>query len=385
MGIGKMRALSGRYLWINWGFRLLVVLLIGHFFGFSRVCAEEKGKISGADDPKAQMEGNFQDLPISIFVKNMSLQNLQDLVVTETKIPQSRETVTQKLEILSAEKISQLPINSGNIAELLSYSSGQFVNPLSRNDANWGSFGGLGPKYNGYLLDGLCIDSFADGMSLDPWALERIELHKGPASVMYSNYLTMDFAGNETPLAGITNFILKDRIEKRSTRLSIGGGSYKTFKGRLYHQDRQGKFSYFFGINNENSAYTNYGTTNSWLNMLDNPGYEKTKIYAKLIYQFGQEDHKLSVFLHQTRHDGDYGRPNRDFKNLYNTVNVIFTKQIGENLHFQFKSGYRNYDRKWQEDHFNSMVRIRASQHPYNAFPALRAIFHGFSYSGLFS
>jgi hypothetical protein len=37
-----------------------------------------------------------------------------------------------------------------------------------RNGANWGSYGGLGPKYNSCLLDGLPIDSFVDTMSLDP-------------------------------------------------------------------------------------------------------------------------------------------------------------------------------------------------------------------------
>ena len=54
------------------------------------------------------------------------------------------------------------------MAEIFQYQPGTFASVLSRNDANWGSYGGLGPKYNGYLLDGLGIDSFVDTMSLDP-------------------------------------------------------------------------------------------------------------------------------------------------------------------------------------------------------------------------
>ncbi len=107
------------------------------------------------------------------------------------------------------------------------------MSALSRNDANWGSNGGIGPKYNSYLLDGQPIDAFVDGMSLDPWALERVEVQRGPAAVMYSNYLAMDFAGNQTPLAGITNYVLRDRVDAPLTRIQVGGGSWA-------HRERPG-------------------------------------------------------------------------------------------------------------------------------------------------
>lgn len=167
-------------------------------------------------------------------------------------------------------------------------------------------------------------------MSLDPWALERVELHKGPASVMYSNYLTMDFAGNETPLAGITNFLLKDRIATSQTRLTPGVGAWHTTEGGLYHQNRQGKLGYFFGGGQESSDYTDYGTPGSWLNILRDPGFRKSKAYAKLIYRFDEAtDQQLSVFLHQTWHDGDVGRPNRRFANRYDTVNAVWSRTCG--------------------------------------------------------
>ncbi|NLI79883.1 MAG: TonB-dependent receptor [Candidatus Riflebacteria bacterium] len=300
---------------------------------------------------------HLRDLPIRLFVASMTLDQLQNLVVTETKIPQARETVTQKLEVLDLADLARQPLPHRNLADLVRYSSGQFVNPLSRNDANWGSFGGLGPKYNGYLLDGLPIDSFADAMSLDPWALERVELHKGPASVMYSNYLTMDFAGNETPLAGITNFLLKDRIETRQTRLALGAGAWHTTEGRLYHQDRHGRLGFFLGGGHERSDYTDYGTAGSWLNILADPGYRKSKAYVKLIYRFDEEtDQQLSVFLHQARHEGDVGRPNRRFANRYDTVNAVWSRTCGRRLTLQLKTGWRSYDRTWDEDNFRAGV-----------------------------
>lgn len=292
-------------------------------------------------------------------IYDLSLDKLSDLVVTDTKIGQSQETVTQKVELFYPEEFEQQTTYNRNIAELLKYTSGQFVNPLSRNDANWGSFGGLGPNYNVYLLDGLPIDSFADAMSLDPWAFGQVEIHKGPASVMYSNYLSMDFAGNETPLAGITNFILKDRIDAPATRIMVGGGSYNTFTGRLYHQDRKGNLNYFIGATYEQSDYTNYGTSDSWLNIIKDPEYQKTKLYAKLTYLFDRDDHKLSLFAHHTGHTGDAGRPNRDFSHKYDTINAAYFNQITDAVNLQVKTGYRNYDRRWAEDNFPVNLGLR--------------------------
>jgi iron complex outermembrane recepter protein len=285
--------------------------------------------------------------------------SIPEMIVTDTKIAQPQSQVTQKVETFYAEDFDHQTTYNRNISELLKYSSGQFVNPLSRNDANWGSFGGLGPKYNGYLLDGLPIDSFADAMSLDPWAFERVELHKGPASVMYPNYLSMDFAGNEAPLAGITNFILKDKIDSPATRILLGYGSYNTYNARVFNQGSKGNFHYFLGANYEQSDYTNYGTEHSWLNMIDDPEYKKTKIYGKLAYFFNRDDHKLSLFLHHTEQTGDAGRPNRDFDHSYDTVNATYFNQITENLNLQAKTGYRNYDRRWGEDNYPTNLALR--------------------------
>ena len=113
--------------------------------------------------------------------------SLNPIIVTATKVPQQEEYVTQKVDVIEKEEFPNIAYDYGNIAELLTYQPGTFVNVLSRNDANWGSYGGLGPKYNTYLLDGIPIDSFVEGMSIDPWVLDRVEVQRGPAATMYSN------------------------------------------------------------------------------------------------------------------------------------------------------------------------------------------------------
>ncbi|MGC2062292.1 MAG: TonB-dependent receptor [Thermodesulfovibrionales bacterium] len=276
---------------------------------------------------------------------------MEEMVVTESKVPQSQDEVTHKIDVVTHDEIQNLGYTNRNVAETFKYLPGNFVNPLSRNDANWGSYGGLGPKYNGYLLDGLPIDSFVDTMSLDSIYLDHAELHRGPASVLYSNYMTMDFAGNQAPLAGISNLITKDRISAPMTSMSLGYGSWNTFLAKLYHEGSKGDFHYFLGGAYEQSDYTNYGTTPSWLNMIDDPQYKKTKLFFKTTY-FISPDSKVSVFAHHTQQTGDAGRPNRGFDHQYDLINAAYENSLNKDLNMQFKLGYRYYDRTWQEDNF---------------------------------
>jgi iron complex outermembrane receptor protein len=279
------------------------------------------------------------------------------VVVTASKMDEAQQDVTQKVNVIHEDQIAAQATSFRNISEFLQYQPGISVTVLSRNDANWGSYGGLGPKYNSYLLDGLPIDSFVDPMSLDPWAFERIETHQGPASVMYSNYLSSDFAGAQAPLAGITNLILKERIERPMTHVLLDGGSWKTFGARLYHQGYKGKLHYFLGGTYEQSDYTNYGAPNSWLGMLEDPSYKKMKFYGKATY-FLTDRQKLSFFAQHTLHDGFTGRINRDYGHNYDTLNAAYANQVNDTLNIQVKTGLRNYDRRWGDDNYPASLAL---------------------------
>ena len=283
----------------------------------------------------------------------------EEITVTASKAPQPRKDVTQTVRVIDEGEIAQLPFGPNrNLSELLSYQPGIFVSPLSRNDANWGSNGGMGPKYSSYLLEGLPIDAFVDGMSLDPAAFQRVEVQRGPAAVMYSNYLGMDFAGNQTPLAGITNYVLRDRVDAPLTRIQAGFGSWATANAQAYHQGRTGDLHYFMGGSWERSDYTNYGTPGSWLNILDDPQYTKVKLYGKGTIFFGR-DQSVSLFAHYTGQAGDVGRPNRDFDHGYGTINAAYQGRIGDSLDLQAKAGARLYDRRWGEDLYPASLALR--------------------------
>jgi iron complex outermembrane recepter protein len=276
---------------------------------------------------------------------------LEEVVVTASKTPVEQSKVTQKVDVISSEEIEQLTFPNRNLSEIFKYQPGTFVNPLSRNDANWGSYGGFGPKYSVYMLDGLPIDSFVDPMSLDSIYLDRAEVYRGPASVLYPNYMSMDFAGNQSSLTGISNLITKERISQPMTSITGGYGYWNTITGRVYHQDAKGDFHYFIGASYEQSDYHNYGTNPSWLNMIDDPDYKKVKLYGKVTW-FLTPEQKVSVFVNHTTHIGDAGRPNRGFENQYDLVNFAYENRISQPLTINFKVGYRYYNRKWEEDNF---------------------------------
>ena len=291
-----------------------------------------------------------------------------EMIITGSKLPQTPGNVTQKISIITADEMGSLVLGNGNLAEMLSYIPGNFANVLSRNDANWGSSGGLAHTYKGYMLDGLPIDAFVDLQSLDPWAFQRVEDQRGSASVLYPTYLAMDFAGNQSPLAGTANFILKERVSSTRTSASAYYGSYNTIGGRFFHQRAAGNLHLFFGGHHEDSDYTYYGTfdesgnRNSWLNMLedDSPNYEKTKMYMRGTYFLNDSGQRASLYAHRTWHTGDAGRPNRDFGHAYTTLNAGYTNPLSGNMTVRAKVGYRDYVRRWEEDNFarddNGMV-----------------------------
>lgn len=282
-----------------------------------------------------------------------------EVVVTATKSEQPAEAVTQSVRVIDRAAIEQLPLATDrNLAEVLAYQPGVFALPLSRNDANWGSNGGLGPKYNSWLLDGLPIDSFIDAMGLDPAALERVEVQRGPAAVMYGNSLGMDFAGNQTPLAGITNFVLRERVEAPLTRIGVGYGSWNTIRAEAYHQGRTGDLHHFFGGSWERSDYTDYGTPGSWLNILDDPQYTTIRLYGKGTLLL-DGDRALSLFAHYTSHTGDVGRPNRDYDHDYGILNLAYRDRLSDALDLRLAAGARLVDRRWGEDQYPSSLALR--------------------------
>jgi iron complex outermembrane recepter protein len=280
----------------------------------------------------------------------LSLEELGNVVVTPSKSLQLTDNVTQKIDVIDLEEITTTVAGNRNLCEVIARLPGVAVCVLSRNDVNWGTYGGIGPKYSTYMLQGLPIDAFVDPMSLDLNVIDHIEVQRGPASVFYPNYLSQDFAGNQSPLAGTVNLILKQKIERPQTLFQTSYGSYNTLNEQIFQQNRIGRLHYFCGATYEMSDYVDYGTHGSWLNMRKKPEYKKTKAYGGLTYFVNDDERKmLTLFAQKTWHDGDAGRVYREYDNSYGTINAGYYFAITDQLHLQTHTGIRSYDRTWQE------------------------------------
>lgn len=295
-------------------------------------------------------------------VFQLSLEELMNVVITPSRTPRFADNVTQKIDVINTKEIQQTVSGNRNICEVIGRLPGASVSVLSRNDANWGTYGGIGPKYSTYMLQGVPLDAFVDPMSLDLNAIDHIEVQRGPASVFYPNFLSQDFAGNQTPLAGTINLILKEKIGKTQTSILTSYGSYNTLNGQIFHQENIERLHFFLGTSYEISDYTNYGTSGSWLNIKKDPEYRKTKVYGGLTYFVDEEEkQKLTLFLQETWHDGDKGRVYQNFDNQYGTLNTGYSIAFNEELSMQSHFGIRSYDRTWQESIFGTIDTLKSN------------------------
>jgi len=291
----------------------------------------------------------------------LNLDEFLNVVITPSKLPQLMGNITQKVDLIDAREIETTVSGNRNICEAIAKLPGASVSVLSRNDANWGTYGGIGPKYSTYMLQGLPVDAFVDPMSLDLNAIDHIEVQRGPASVIYPNYLSQDFAGSQSPLAGTVNLILKDKVEKQKTIFQTSFGSYNTLNGQIFHQSKINRLNYFFGSTYEISDYTNYGVEGSWLNMKKDPEYRKTKVYGGLtLFLDKNEKQKITVFCQETWHNGDAGRVYKGYDNRYGTVNVGYDIAFNDRFSLQSHIGMRSYDRSWQESNFGVIDTLKS-------------------------
>jgi iron complex outermembrane recepter protein len=347
---------SGRRAWVFIHTSKLKMLFSGVYPLRSARCWACLWLLCGSAAQAQVLDWDLRRVPLSRFLETSTLEALVDTVVTDTKTAQPSNTVTQKIEVLHNDEFDLIPGVKRNLADLVSYNSGQFVNVLFRTNGNWGSFGGLGPKYNSYLLDGVPIDNFVEAMTIEPSAIASVELHKGPASVLYSNYLSMDFAGNQSPMAGTTNFVLKKEVEHTLTKVQAGLGTWNTRNGQLYHQGRQGDLSYIALVAVEGSDYTRRYQARP--QMLDSPDYRRQQVFGSLNYRFAEPGHALSVFGQVTSLKGDEGRPNKDFAHSYTVLNAAYSAPLGEGLTLGLKAGLRQSSRGFDNDLYPASLAL---------------------------
>lgn len=132
---------------------------------------------------------------------------------TGTKTDTPLIETPQSVSVVTADQISALGARTPS--EALRYTAGVQVE----------RFGG-DPRFDWIKIRGFDVNEYMDGLQLpkgnyawsriDPYGVERIEVLKGPASVLYG----------QSPPGGLVNFVTKKPLDEARNEVRIGGGSY---------------------------------------------------------------------------------------------------------------------------------------------------------------
>lgn len=132
--------------------------------------------------------------------------------VTGSKIPILASEVPQSLSVLGREDLERF--NADRVSEALRYTAGVTADVFGDdNDYDWLRIRGFQADQTGVFLDNAQNLSFAFGsFFIDPYALERVEVLRGPSSSLY---------GGSNP-GGIVNYVSK-RPGGRVREVVVGG------------------------------------------------------------------------------------------------------------------------------------------------------------------
>lgn len=107
------------------------------------------------------------------------------LTLTGAKTATAVTEIPQSVSIVSAGRMAET--NAAKIDEALRFTSGVQAAPYAYDsDTNWFFLRGFDATASGVFLDGAQLYSYAfGGFYIDPFLIERIEVLKGPSSMLY--------------------------------------------------------------------------------------------------------------------------------------------------------------------------------------------------------
>lgn len=157
-------------------------------------------------------------LPLPLFAQALDTATLTTIVVSATKAPAPRETLAQAVTIISGEDLRRRGVT--RVSEALREVPGAMV-------VQSGSYGavtslflrGGESRYTKVLIDGVAVNSpggFFDFSHLTTDNIERIEIVRGPASVVYG----------ADAVSGIVHIFTRNGERGQQVRAGARGGSF---------------------------------------------------------------------------------------------------------------------------------------------------------------
>lgn len=251
----------------------------------------------------------------------------------------------QKNTVITTDEVTEEEIenkNSAQALDLLSSMTGIFVQKTGDAGRNDPVIRGLGDSCRriAILIDGkpekMSLFGCGVSQSLLSGNIERIEVIKGPDSVLYGS----------GALGGVINIITKEPVKPLEGSIDISVGSFNTQNSKLYLGGKQNKFLYAVSVNKMISD-----------GHLENAQYDASDFYEKLGYIFDDasvlsvEAKQYSGLIHEpTPYPANYwedyerGSVQVNYDKTYSGSDLAIKAYTNYGDH-QFSDGWHSKDR----------------------------------------
>ncbi|MCZ8319971.1 MAG: TonB-dependent receptor [Novosphingobium sp.] len=167
---------------------------------------------------------------------------LDEIVVTSTGRPEPRSRITGTVQVIEPEVIRRS--NARSVTDLLAENAVGFFSEWTPGQTSinirGGASDGQGKDFRSQIL--VLINGRRAGTAniskLSPADVERIEVIRGPASVIYGS----------GAMGGVINIILRNGRNTEGSAAELQGGSWGLLQGRGHTAGQRGAFDYYLGL-----------------------------------------------------------------------------------------------------------------------------------------
>ena len=218
---------------------------------------------------------------------------LGDVVVTATGKPEQRAQIAGTVQVIDARRIEESSARS--VTDLLAENAVGFFSEWTPAQTSinirGGASDGQGKDFRSQVL--VLVNGRRAGTAnlskLSPSDVERVEIVRGPSSVVY---------GSQN-IGGIINIIMKNGRTAPGTLLEASAGSWGLWQGRAQTGGQSGAFDWYAGLTAGASGNYHSGSGGS---KLANTDWDRHGVAAGLGWQVN-DNHRLELSL---RADGIY-------------------------------------------------------------------------------
>lgn len=274
----------------------------------------------------AQAANNEETLVVTQGVSQEPTAPVTGIVATKTlsATKTSAEIVKtpQSVSVITRDQMAMQDVTS--VSQALRYSAGVFTEYRGSSNRNDEVFV-RGFSYVPKFLDGLSFGATASSQTgtIDPWLLERVELIRGPASVLFGQV-------NPGGLISMTS--------KRPTAEAIHNVQFRTGN----HDLAEGAFDFGGKLSDDGRVlYRVNGIARTQHNQVDD--YKETRMAIAPAITWYPNDQTRFTLLTSYQKDPDAGY--RNFLPAYGTVKSA----NGQYIPYDFNVSDPSYDQSWRE------------------------------------